>query len=233
MERMLLAFDGTLNDNLPGNSRDSVVGKLDDLWSGPKDYIHGVGSRARTLLVRLWTAGLALGAIDRKASEGLRAWTERGCPEDLAMIGWSRGARSAQLCARLIASKNHRVRMRLILLDCVPTQGLPGVRWLERRLPYTLPHTASGLHLMAGRESRWGYQVQRIPGAWNLWVPTATHRGLVKNERVLALALRELSGDGPMGASLATRQLRFDDLQTMTRDRRRCRLANDRVLVLG
>lgn len=192
MRRTLFAFDGTGSDNRPGLIRDTAIGRIHDEWDGPAAYFPGVGARARTWATRLFRMGFALWDIRAKVQEAKQVWVEMGQPQDLAVAGWSRGAREAQLFARWAAGESDSVR--LFLVDTVPTQGLPGVRWLEQTRPFSIPGGVHALHLMAGQEHRIGFGLARIEGAKEVWVINATHGELGRSVWVAEMGRRYLEG---------------------------------------
>ena len=163
----LYAFDGTWNENQPGDEKDTNVVKFYEAYPGKKWYVEGPGTRYGWL-------GKAFGGVfgsgGKERVEEAYAELEKhfGDGDDaIDIIGFSRGAALALDFANMIHTRGVRGKrepeIRFVgIWDVVPSFGIPGN---DINLGYVLtlpPSVKKCCHAMALDERRRNFKVQRV-----------------------------------------------------------------------
>ena len=163
----LYAFDGTWNENQPGDAKDTNVVRFHDAYRGPKWYVEGPGTRAGFI-------GKIFGGL---FGSGARPRVKEACKEAarnfaagdkiIDIVGFSRGAALALDFANAVTKdgvageKAPAIRF-IGLWDVVPSFGLPGN---EVNIGHTLTlpaNAAKCFHAMALDERRGNFPVHRV-----------------------------------------------------------------------
>jgi uncharacterized protein (DUF2235 family) len=189
----LYAFDGTGNDDQPGEDRDTNVLDFFRGYDDPQAnddpakelgslYLKGVGRRARTLVGE--TAALAFGIGGhrrvRQALDRLENNIEAG-DAIIDVVGFSRGAALALSFANEIAEKLPGVPIRFMgLWDIVAQFGLPGPRINAGHRVYLPANVGRCYHAMALDEMRVLFPLTRLcrDGEANARLVEAWFRGV-------------------------------------------------------
>jgi uncharacterized protein (DUF2235 family) len=175
----LYAFDGTGNEDLEGDDRDSNVLDFFRAYDDPlgnddpkKDrgslYMKGIGTRARTLVGETFSEAIGFGGHRRvrQAMDRLEDNFQAG-DTIVDVVGFSRGAALAVSFANEIARKLPRLSIRFIgVWDIVGEFGVPGE------------------HINAGHDLRFPANVKRC------------YHAMALDERRLLFPLSRLSGTG-------------------------------------
>ena len=194
MRRMALyAFDGTGNDDRPGEDRDTNVLDFFRGYDDPQAnddpgkklgslYLKGVGRRARTLVGETAASAFGIGGHRRvrQALDRLENNIEAGDPI-VDVIGFSRGAALALSFANEIAEKLPGVAIRFLgLWDVVGQFGLPGPRVNAGHRVYLPANVGRCYHAMALDEMRLFFPLTRLSreGETNDRLVEAWFRGL-------------------------------------------------------
>lgn len=163
----LYAFDGTWNENKPGDAKDTNVFKFQAAYQGTKFYVEGVGARFG-IIGRVF--GGIFGAGGKQRIEEAYQELEKNFQEGdrvIDVIGFSRGGALALDFANKIHSEGvlgiRQPEIRFIgVWDVVPSFGIPGN---DINLGYvlTLPDSVKKcFHAMALDERRRNFGLQRI-----------------------------------------------------------------------
>ena len=129
---MLYAFDGTWNNDRPGNERDTNVLLFHEAYIGSKAYWPGVGTRYGGFGQVLGGMTGAGGRSRIKEAAGVLVAALQSNPKDdvIDIIGFSRGAALALHFANLIDDMHPELSIRFLgLWDCVPSFGAPSFEW--------------------------------------------------------------------------------------------------------
>jgi uncharacterized protein (DUF2235 family) len=163
----LYVFDGTWNENRPGDANDTNVVKFMEPYQGRKWYVEGPGTRFGPI-GKLFGGVFGSGGKERveEAYEALEKSFGEG-DEVIDIIGFSRGAALALDFANAIHTKGVSGKSEpairfLGVWDVVPSFGIPGN---DVNLGYvlTLPSSVRKcFHVMALDERRNNFKVQRI-----------------------------------------------------------------------
>jgi uncharacterized protein (DUF2235 family) len=179
----LIAFDGTGNEDKPGEDEDTNVlrffrayEKLNETVDPGKDdwsptiprslYQEGIGKMARTFVGDKVAEAFGLGGHGRirKALDRMEHNLEAGDP-NVDVIGFSRGAALAVAFANEVAEKYPTVRIRFLgIWDLVAEFGAPGKAvnlGYKLTMPANVDHCC---HAMALDETRVAFDLTRLRG---------------------------------------------------------------------
>ena len=162
----LYAFDGTWQENTPGDEKDTNVVRFYESYEGEKHYFSGVGTRLGWLgRVIGGLTGAGGKARIEEASAALEQTFYEG-DEDIDIIGFSRGAALAldfanRIAREGVAGQKPPIRF-LGLWDVVPSFGIPG-NDINLGYVFSLPACVEKcFHAMALDERRRNFKVQRV-----------------------------------------------------------------------
>src|SRR3954466_5678856 len=179
----LIAFDGTGNEDKPGEDKDTnvlrffrayvrlndMVDPASDNWSAaiPRSlYLEGIGRAAHTFVGDKVAAAFGLGGHNRirKALDRMEHNLAAG-DAIVDVIGFSRGAALAVAFANEVAEKYPTVRIRFLgIWDLVAEFGAPGKAvnlGYKLTMPTNVDHCC---HAMALDETRGAFDLTRLGG---------------------------------------------------------------------
>jgi uncharacterized protein (DUF2235 family) len=233
----LIAFDGTGNEDRPGEDQDSNVLRFfraherlgenidpsKDDWSNtfPRGlYLEGIGKAAHTLAGDKVAEAFGFGGHHRirKALDRMEKNLTAGDP-NVDVIGFSRGAALAVAFANEVADKYPTVAIRFLgIWDIVAEFGAPGKAvnvGYNLKMPPNVEHCC---HAMALDEARVAFQLTRLRG----------HNGL-DNPRLLEVWFRGVHSD--VGGGNGNRGLNWMSLDWMFANARRLGLDIDQAAI--
>jgi uncharacterized protein (DUF2235 family) len=176
----LYAFDGTGNEDRPGEDKDSNVLDFFNGYQDPRKnhdpkqdrgslYLKGIGQRARTFVGDKVAEAFGIGGHRRvrQALDRLENNIEAG-DAVVDIVGFSRGAALAISFANEIAKKLPQVPIRFIgVWDIVGQFGLPGQHFNAGHDLDFPPNVAHCFHAMALDESRALFPLTRLGSGRN------------------------------------------------------------------
>jgi len=163
----LYAFDGTWNENKPGDAKDTNVVKFMEAYAGNKWYVEGPGTRFGPL-GKLFGGVFGTGGKERVEEAYKKLEKNFGdADEVIDIVGFSRGAALALDFANTIHTRGvsgiSEPAIRFVgVWDVVPSFGIPGN---DVNLGYVLNLPLSVkkcFHAMALDERRKNFKVQRV-----------------------------------------------------------------------